>query len=95
MAYGYEGDAFLKAAQQGNVITMQEMITFGETDINLQSERPGIGGRTALHIAADKSQYDAVEFLLSKGANPNIKDDHGNPPLKFAVKDLKLTKLLI
>ena len=94
-AYAYEGDAFFKAAQQGNVMIMRGMVNLGGIDVNLQSDRPGIKGRTALHIAADRGQLDAVEYLLDKGANPNIKDDNGNPPLKFAVKRLEVAKLMV
>ncbi|WP_370277550.1 ankyrin repeat domain-containing protein [Pontibacterium sp.] len=95
LSYSYENDSFFKAAQTGNIMKMRGMITFMGVDVNFQSERPGIAGRTALHIAADKRQYDVVAYLLEKGADPNIKDKYGNPPLKFAVRNIKITKLLV
>lgn len=33
--------------------------------------------RTALHIASELGHRDAVEELLQRGADPNIRDIHG------------------
>jgi serine/threonine-protein phosphatase 6 regulatory ankyrin repeat subunit A/serine/threonine-protein phosphatase 6 regulatory ankyrin repeat subunit B len=44
-----------------------------ERDINAQDR----DGQTALHIAARNNNYNAVRTLLSRGANPLIKDRHG------------------
>jgi hypothetical protein len=42
--------------------------------------------RTPLHFAiAWGSDQEAVKILLSKGANPNVYDDNGNPPLLGSV----------
>ncbi|OMJ68260.1 hypothetical protein SteCoe_34342 [Stentor coeruleus] len=42
-------------------------------------------GETLLHIAADNSQYEIAEFLLSLGQNPDIQNDSGESPLHLAI----------
>jgi ankyrin repeat protein len=44
-----------------------------EKDINAQDR----DGQTALHIAARNNNYNAVRTLLSRGADPLVKDRHG------------------
>ena len=44
-------------------------------------------GNTALHLAVDSNQQQTIEVLLSKEANPNIKNDKGETPLHLAVKN--------
>jgi ankyrin repeat protein len=41
-------------------------------------------GRTPLHYAAARDQYDCVDSLVMKGANPNAKDFCGSTPLHVA-----------
>jgi len=43
--------------------------------------------RTALHLAAAEGYAHIVDFLLSRGANPNIKDRWGATPLQDAVNN--------
>lgn len=42
-------------------------------------------GKTPLHIAAEMKNAGIVSILLSKGANPAIKDRSGKTPLRIAV----------
>lgn len=42
-------------------------------------------GESLLHIAADNSQYDIAEFLLSLGLNPDIQNDSGESALHLAI----------
>ena len=42
-------------------------------------------GRTALHVAVDDGDFDAVCRLTDNGANLSIVDNNGHTPLQFAV----------
>lgn len=42
------------------------------------------GGETALYFAAMSNRKDMIKFLLSKGANPNLRNEIGNRPLDIA-----------
>jgi len=44
-------------------------------------------GSTALHLAAEENQTDAVKFLLNRNADPNIQDSGLETPLHFAAKN--------
>lgn len=45
-------------------------------------------GNTPLHWAAEKNQVESVKFLLSKGANPNLRNSSMMAPLHIAVQNL-------
>lgn len=45
-------------------------------------------GNTPLHWAAEKNQVESVKFLLSKGANPNLRNSNMMAPLHLAVQNL-------
>ncbi|MEE1844104.1 ankyrin repeat domain-containing protein [Streptomyces sp. NPDC086796] len=48
-------------------------------DAGAPVEQPGGDGRTALYLAAEFSQSpEAVELLISRGADPDVSDGHGN-----------------
>ena len=42
---------------------------------------------TALHVAAEHGQLEAVEILLEKGANVTLKNSHGKTPLCVATEN--------
>ena len=42
-------------------------------------------GSTPLHFASYGGHTEAVQVLLSNGADPNIKDNSGNTPLDWAI----------
>lgn len=41
-------------------------------------------GQTALHLAAEKNDIKMIQYLLSKGANVNVKDNSGRTPFQRA-----------
>ena len=44
-----------------------------------------IDGRSPLHYAADYGQIEVLQYLISKGANPNTQDKHGISVLLAAI----------
>ena len=46
----------------------------------------GLDGVTALHLAAERGNVDAVAVLLEHGAGNSVLDDHGRTPLSAAVR---------
>ena len=63
------------AASTGNLQRVTEMVSRG-TDINA---RAFDDGQTALIAAARNGRQDVVEFLVSNGADINLKDAGGTP----------------
>ena len=65
-------------------------------DVNFQDKI----GYTALHFAAQNNSFEYAKLLIDNGADPNIRDVHGNIPLWTAMFNSKLvindtTKLLL
>ncbi|XP_076370230.1 uncharacterized protein LOC143256640 [Tachypleus tridentatus] len=55
-------------------------------------------GRTALHRAVEKNNFEAIKSLLDLRASPNYKDNRGLTPLYYSVsygRDPKLTECLL
>jgi ankyrin repeat protein len=70
------------------------LLESGKVDINETTEL----GITALHWAAMESNKATVEFLLSKGANPNVTTKYGRTPLHVAAwyaKEMDIVELLL
>lgn len=51
-------------------------------------------GKTPLHYAAQKSHVDAVQLLLSVGADPSIRDNQSNSPKSYAINNPNVLTLL-
>jgi ankyrin repeat protein len=82
-----------KAAINGKISEIEAELAKG-TDINAKSPN---GGYTPLLFAIGIGQAKAAEFLLSKGALPDIENNEGTTALMSAItqKKEKLLKLLI
>ena len=78
---------FLGAAQAGDIASLEAYLSDGQ-DI----DAPLVDGKTALHHAAMWGREEAVEFLLSRGADHRKADDFGRTPVFYA-KDRKYREI--
>lgn len=69
------------ANETENLQALREITRFWPKAIN---KREGTCGKTALMITTINSDRKAIEFLLGKGANPNIQCHRGSTPLFVA-----------
>lgn len=69
---------FITAASNGELENVKKMLD--KVDIN----SPDYDKRTALHLACSNGHFEVVEFLVSKGADPEVKDRWGNTPFHEA-----------
>ena len=58
--------------------------TLAEPGTTIVNTQDGSTGETALHIVTGRRDTLWVNFLLAKGADPNIRDNHGQTPLWLA-----------
>ncbi|CAM5426795.1 Ankyrin repeat protein OS=Sphingobium scionense OX=1404341 GN=GGQ90_003661 PE=4 SV=1 [Sphingobium scionense] len=76
---------FLKAVKDADGDKATEMLQKpGSTVIN---SRDVSTGETALHIVIGRRDTTWLNFMLSKGANPNLADNNGTTPLLLAVQN--------
>lgn len=66
----YRYTPMLRAVDNGYLNTAGILLALPDTDVNAQDEYDN----TALHHAVSSGNRDMVELLLSKGANPDIKN---------------------
>ncbi|XP_032982279.1 transient receptor potential cation channel subfamily A member 1 isoform X1 [Rhinolophus ferrumequinum] len=82
------------AAEEGQVELMDMIIHDSSCEVlNVMDNY----GNTPLHRAAEKNQVESVKFLLSEGANPNLRNRNMMAPLHLAVQGLhnQVVKVLI
>ena len=91
------GNLFIQSVtskeDQGLMNYTIELIKAYSLDINYQSPKVGMN-RTALHRAAELGDESIVLMLLNMGADPTIKDTHGNTPWDLVGNGTRLDKIL-
>ncbi|PRP83874.1 ankyrin repeat protein [Planoprotostelium fungivorum] len=73
------------AAKQGNVVLIKHLVGYDwptPIDLNIQNEN----GFSPLHVAAIEEHTEAIEALLSCGANPLSKDGHGRTVIHWVAE---------
>ena len=73
-----------KAARNGNFEKVKELV---EKKSRLIAEKAN-NGETLLHIAASSGNSKIVAWLISKGADIEIKDNANNTPLTNAISNM-------
>jgi ankyrin repeat protein len=76
-----DGYKFLQAVEKEDQATVEQLLNKSSTVINARDKTDG---HTALHIAVRARSYSWLSYLLGKGADPNIADNHGVTPLMLA-----------
>lgn len=74
-------EAFFDAAKSGDVGALKGFLEGKPAALNAQDEK----GYTALIFSAYHGHKDAVDFLISKGADACVKDERGNTALLGAI----------
>jgi len=75
-------DRFHNASSSGDLKMLAASLEeLGDPDV------VSLSGATALHEAVIAGQIESAEFLLSHGADLNIKDSRGQTPLHYAVRN--------
>ncbi len=85
------------AAQVDRDGQITKLLLDGGSDPNrAQPSTPKLGGRTPLHLAAEKGSAVAVMHLLDSGAQVNVRDMKGRTALHFSASrnHLEVSKLL-
>ena len=81
LAQDQQQELFWNAARSNDVKSLKEFLDKG-MDVNVKNHY----GVTALSLASDKGNLAAVELLLERGADPNLKDSfYGETPLGWAI----------
>ena len=78
--------AVAAASAEGHTDVIRYLVKMGKADVNLRD----LAGHTPIFYAVEKDQPQALQTLLSLGANPNAKDNSGVTALmRASAKDYK------
>jgi uncharacterized protein len=77
---------FLKAVKERDGTKATEMVSKPGSGSVIIDTRDREKGETALHLVTRERDLQWMNFLLGKGANPNVRDNEGNSPLMIATQ---------
>lgn len=69
------------AATYNDVDTLKNVVEGTKVDLNA----PGVDGSYALHRAASTGSFECLQYLVTKGAQLEVRDKEGSSPLDAAV----------
>ena len=80
---------FGKAAEAGDEAKLKQMYETAGREFTINSPETGMGSwsNTALHKASRAGTLGCVQYLLSQGADVNVKNDYSNTPLHYALRE--------
>lgn len=87
----------LRAIMKGNLNSLDDYFAKGlRSDQQTEKEGWNLLHQTSV-LVGKPANVKSVEFLLSKGVSPNIKDMYGNLPIHYSVRnnDIATVKILI
>ena len=79
------------AAENGKLETLQFILQHKDKIANIEAK--GVGGGTALHVAAREGHVDIIELLFTNGADINAESETGATPLVLAAENGKIEAL--
>ena len=79
--FEYEYTPLHYVAAKGILFLVKELIEYENVPVDIQTKNYK---NTALHLAASRGHLDVVEFLLERGANPELLDHRGGGVLHYA-----------
>lgn len=79
-----KGYKFLQAVKDGKGQEVVDMLDEpGQTVVNTRDQT---SGESALHIVIKRGDETYLRYLLSRSADPNVRDARGNTPLLLAIQ---------
>lgn len=76
---------FLQAVRTGDGSVVTQMLD--QPGQRIVNTRDTTTGEAALHIVVKRGDATYLRYLLSKGADPNVRDNAGNTPMMLAVQE--------
>jgi ankyrin repeat protein len=79
-------DRFLHDCAEMNRVDLMEILCLCYLDLDVNSLDSN-NQSTPLHVAAIHGHVEAIRFLVSVGANPELADSNGNTPLHYSASE--------
>ncbi|TRY73908.1 hypothetical protein TCAL_13443 [Tigriopus californicus] len=74
------GSDLMWAVKNGDLDKVRELVEVKHLDVN-----ESIDGRCPIHFASDYGQLEVLQYLVSRGAQLDIRDKHGIAPILAAI----------
>ncbi|CAG1996634.1 unnamed protein product [Fusarium graminearum] len=73
----------IQAMTRGDLEMVKLLVKY---KVTIDTRETSVWSRTPMHIAVDSKKPAIVQYLLAQGADPNVRDSEGVPPIASAVK---------
>lgn len=82
------------AAMRNNMVLAQTLVTSSKNSRGFDIDEPDSLGQTALHLAAMTDSLEVAQFLCDNGADVELKNKKGRPPI-LVTKNMNMMRVLI